>query len=347
MQGWHSYFNDDTVTGVLPIPGRPNGAGNLGNTGNVWANFGLNDLPLNLWDEVDALDTFGDIEDPNSGGWLFSVDAASIGAPGSGVANVHNQVFAPNGGPRDQAGSIFQAAAVPAGNQWAIDGKELGLYWPGPPGCDNLDAYDYNPTPNGQLIFSLANGSPALFGPDAIFGTADDLSGADVFYYDVNIGPLSLVRTPAANYGLLPGDDIDALVRLDPVLWPNAWCFSLAPGSPTLALFPNGSPADTYWSNGFGGLWRGATAAQLGLNIYDNVDALDTGCLQGGGPYGYFGESPSTSVNPFLPLSDAEMQWFAQHAAGNTVPEPATLVLLVAGIFLAVGARNHLVFSRK
>jgi hypothetical protein len=339
----------------------------VGNTGNFWANFGALDLPLNMWDEVDALDTLGDLELPNYGGWLFSVDAASMGRSNidtpdpnnpllslSAVWNVHNNKYTPEGGPRDQAGSIFQAPLQPVGvNQWAIDGVELGLNWPGPPGCDNLNAYDFNPTPNGQLYFSLAKGSPFLDGPDHLPGTADDFSGADMFFYNVLLGQGSLLRAPAANFGLLPGDDIDAFVRLDPVFWPHAWCFSLAPGSPTLANFnnPAGSPADTFWYDDFTHiLSRGATAADLGLNIYDNVDALDTGCLMGGGPgaFVYYGEGPSTVASLFSPLSAAERDWVHHYALGSTIPEPVSgMLLLVAGMWLSVRTRKARLRSRK
>lgn len=80
---------------------------------------------------------------------------------------------------------------------------------------DDLDALalldlDGVVTPGLDLaLFSLAPGSPTLLGPDGVFGTADDLSAADLFLTTFN--NFSCVRHVAGSLGLLAEDNVDAL----------------------------------------------------------------------------------------------------------------------------------------
>ena len=80
---------------------------------------------------------------------------------------------------------------------------------------DDLDALalldlDGAVTPGLDLaLFSLAPGSPTLLGPDGLFGTADDLSAADLFLTAFNNS--SFVRYAAGSLGLLAEDNVDGM----------------------------------------------------------------------------------------------------------------------------------------
>jgi hypothetical protein len=148
---------------------------------------------------------------------------------------------------------------------------------------DNIDDFDMDDLdPSGNLVhdigvyFSLDPASPALGGG----------SGADLFF--AAPGAAFVPFSAAANIGLNPADDIDALVMWDRgalgVMNPlvDVAVFSLAPGSPAL-LGPDGvggtaddlSPGDLLVTsfNGFFCIYLRPN--QLGMLNGDNIDGLD------------------------------------------------------------------------
>jgi len=242
-------------------------------------NIPLAKLGLQPGDDVDAIDIF-DQNSPdmelhlNDAYWHFGVDTATVGS--AGVApDVSSEAFA-----NEAAGDIFWSRGATFG--WPLTGgntREVQESWIGlldgaptpPPDEDNKDALDISGPvfpeegnlPLNAVYFSLTPSSPSLV--PLAYSPADILAtdGAGGFY-----------RVKEANQiGLIPGDDIDALF-MDST---GVFHFSLAPGSPTLGnpvYGGTGSPADIfYW--GMSGLVRVITAAQLGLKVDDNVDALD------------------------------------------------------------------------
>ena len=118
-----------------------------------------------------------------------------------------------------------------------------------------------------NVYFSLDAASPSLVG-----------SGADIYFAPAG-GPFFLFAAPPL-VGLLAGDEIDSLV-----IWDRGGIgavnpgmdfvlFSLAPGSPTLAMFGL-SPAMIFVSDFTGAICPFVGAGQLGLVAADNVDGLD------------------------------------------------------------------------
>jgi len=229
-------------------------------------------LGLQPGDDVDAID-IPDQNSPNMEShlndafWHFGVDTLTVGVAGT-PPDVFSEASA-----SEAAGDIFWSRGAAFG--WPLGGgnvREVQEHWIGllkvPE--DNKDALDISGPvfpaqeylPFNAVYFSLRPGSPSLGG---VFSPADILAtnGTGGFY----------PAKHASEIGLIPmGDDIDALF-MDST---GVFHFSLAPGSLTLPTFalPPGSPADIfYW--GMGGLVRAITAAQLGLKVDDNVDALD------------------------------------------------------------------------
>ena len=193
----------------------------------------------------------------------FSVDALSTGAAGA--------VLLQAGAGEAQADIFYGGTfALPLlANTLAADGDGLPAAAPpalglveasgGPPPFDDLSVLSScRPFPLGHLLFyTLAPGSPGLTPLGA--GPADILVGF--------MGAVSLY-IPAATLGLLPGDVIDALAfRFMPT--PLA-IFSLAPGSPSLALI--GAGAGDLLGSGPVVVIAGAA---LGLAPADNLDAVD------------------------------------------------------------------------
>ncbi|MFP5288164.1 MAG: hypothetical protein ACLGI9_20685 [Thermoanaerobaculia bacterium] len=149
-----------------------------------------------------------------------------------------------------------------------------------PPGAaaggalDNIDAVemdvldtDGNGIHDVDVYFSLDPASPNLL-----------FSGAEIYFAPAGapFGPFSL----PAQIGLQAGDDIDSLVIWDRGVLGVADAgvdfvlFSLAPGSPTLALFGL-SPAMIFVSHFSGNFCPFVGPGQLGLVMADNVDGLD------------------------------------------------------------------------
>jgi hypothetical protein len=285
---------------------------------------------------------------------LFSVDTASVGAPGT---NVNHQATLAGIGPApvnplpdnvaggdpggEAAGDIYvsprfgpfgkylslnTAPVAPRNkNNLLIDEGDLGLQAPqnrgglNTVGEDDLDALemtsplfvdqDGDGMHGDQVFFTLDQFSPTITGGGAGFAVEDVLvsSPADANDAQFNLNPIGNIA-PAAKYadgrdhiGLMAGDVIDALVLSDvtplisaPFFLPltngaldrglDEALFSLAPGSPTLAMFGY-SAADIFYTD-FDTLFFAqgedeyyytlfASAASLGLLPGDNVDALD------------------------------------------------------------------------
>ena len=124
---------------------------------------------------------------------------------------------------------------------------------------DNIHDFD--------VYFSLDPASPNLVA-----------SGADIYFAPA--GAAFGVFSLPAMIGLLAGDDIDSLVMWDRGVLgvPNPGVdfavFSLAPGSPTLAMFGL-SPAMLFVTDFGGGFCPFVASPQLGLQPADNVDGLD------------------------------------------------------------------------
>ncbi|OLE67416.1 MAG: hypothetical protein AUG09_02545 [Acidobacteria bacterium 13_1_20CM_2_68_7] len=158
---------------------------------------------------------------------------------------------------------------------------------------DGIPDYD-DPVlgPGTKLVFfSLGPGSPSLAGavtPDDILKSVPGFIGGFAIYAD-----------GVANIGLLPGDNLNSLALWDAggpagALGPgDEALFTLSPGSPSLTVGanPNMPPGPltpgTIFHTAFvpapGGITVYATAAAIGLDANDVVDALDIGGVWGGG----------------------------------------------------------------
>ncbi len=201
---------------------------------------------------------------------------------------------------------IATATVAHAGdNRLFADDGVLGLQAPAANGSagvgtaeDDLDALELDGTEN--IFFSIDPFSPSV---SPALTTYD--GGPIANYYPVpihmigeTITPDDILRGPAAalgiyaggvkHIGLVPGDDLDALVLsdqtddqfggvimtpngiLDPVI--DTALFSLAPGSPSAGAF---GPGAVFWTDFTGSFSLFATAAELGLTPGDNLNALD------------------------------------------------------------------------
>jgi hypothetical protein len=175
------------------------------------------------------------------------------------------------------------AAGHAAGDMYATDflgtnalvrnQRDLGLAPTSLPGesnqssIDNLDAYDFSPTIVGSLItYTLRPGHLLL-------GTAVGCGG-DIFY----LGATLFFGYPTLGLASCL-DDVDA-IEVDS--GDNIIYYSLAPGSPSLApgspitgCSVGCSPADIFAKIlAPGAAYLFATAADLGLRVTDNIDAL-------------------------------------------------------------------------
>jgi len=233
--------------------------------------------------------------------WIFSGDRAALGQPGTPYRGeaVNNQA----------ASDLWRTGAVPSNNPAAVVAAACGapaLIAPPAPvqvrlqtdyrlqpflgsgmffagmqdNIDDFDLDDFDPTGDRVhdvgIYFSLDAASPSLGGG----------SGADLFFAPPGVGwiPFSI----AANIGLAPADNIDALVMwdraaigvMDPKM--DVAVFSLAPGSPALAG-PDGvmgtaddfSPGDLFVTDFAGYFCLYTRPPQLGMRPQDNIDGLD------------------------------------------------------------------------
>ncbi len=177
-------------------------------------------------DHIDAL-SFGD-DTPLMSGHLivFSVDANSIGRPGSGVPFEFHIDSAPCAGsvpvPAAACGDIFTQTPdggshilAPLGSGYSPGGVAAGdecyARWAGgnaPGAADDLNAFDYTaPADAAGIYFSLAPGSPTLA---AIAATPGDILYSDLSGAAPVIATLGDGAGPAtaANLGIV---DLDAL----------------------------------------------------------------------------------------------------------------------------------------
>lgn len=231
----------------------------------------LNLLP---GDVIDALSYFDDAGAAYT--IYFAVSRGSTGIVGPVTPDVFSEAanVAPGVQP-DQSGDIFSAAdpacgLAPGVHTQVVDGNGLAplapllcyggfgiglaesLGSPPPPANDQIGGFDWGAPGRGLVyptLFSLKAGSPSL-----VPGTNPRLLGG-AEPGDVLItfpAPISTINVfaDAASLGLISGgpgcappacDDIDALS------YGAATLFSLAPGSPTLAIGPT-SPADVFTS---------------------------------------------------------------------------------------------------
>lgn len=228
----------------------------------------------------------------------FSVTRGSVGLPGTGVAG--ESLFG------DHSGDIFVSTLTGSNIQFR-DGNGvminpltpgapspgLGLFEPIPafPPGDDVDALDLRlapvPVPGlGPSIFWSVD--PATAGGVGVY-VGLGATAADVFWSPALVGysGVPTVYAPAALLGLLPGDDIDALVWFEddvggmgsPGPTPDdVAIFSLTPGSPTLAALgylPGTGGADLFITKPGGAVSVFAPAGALGLLPDDDINALD------------------------------------------------------------------------
>lgn len=172
--------------------------------------------------------------------------ASAIGGPQALFRNQDNYDF------------IFSAPAGAGpigGNQDNLDALELDDLDP------SLDKFH-----DVGVYFSLDAASPSLGGasPAAVFFTP--------------VAGVPGVWATVAQLGLIPADDIDALVVWDrgvigaPDPGVDLVLFSLAPGSPSLA---GASPAAVFVSDLAGAFCPFVAANTLGMRVVDNIDGLD------------------------------------------------------------------------
>ena len=196
----------------------------------------------------------------------FSVARGSVGRPGTHVAREAAK------SPPEAHGDEFRVtpfAGLGGGNNVQVL-DENGSTAPGFPLQinDELDALTEHPPslvddgdgiPDRTVFFSLQSGSPELaaIGANGATILASVRGGAPTIYYS------------HTDLGLAATDDIDAICLSEVG---RSVVFSLAPGSPSLA---GRSPADLFMVIGAPSpFFPWATAANLGLQATDNVDAL-------------------------------------------------------------------------
>jgi hypothetical protein len=138
--------------------------------------------------ERDVLDVTGD--QANDVQFYFTVDAASVLAPPSDIMRA--RVGMP---------PVLWAPAAMLGLGAGNDVDALVVWDRGVAGVANAGP--------DLVLFSLNRGSAALAGPDAILGTADDYSPADVFVSDLT--GMFCLYTRFNQVGLLFNDNLDAL----------------------------------------------------------------------------------------------------------------------------------------
>ena len=239
-------------------------------------------------DDIDAL-SFG-LDFASGSGFAdrdaalaFSVAPGSTGLPGSAVAA--QAACSPSQPQADEFSSpldgtnaiVFDGDGQDSG---CPSGPSLGLTEL--PSSDDLNALtelspevvdqDGDGQLNDAVFFSLAAGSPSL----AIFGR----SAADILW---TIGFQPGVYASAADLGLLPEDDIDAMCLRDTGLGPrydsetDVLLFSLAAGSPSLAEI-GARPSDLL----IPGPEVEIQGGRLGLRVADDLNALK--CFQAADP---------------------------------------------------------------
>ena len=215
------------------------------------------DFFVGFFDNLNAI-SYG--KDSLKGPFYFSVDKLSLGLAGTAV---QSQRLAD-----ESAGDVYLNSA--GSNQLFLDEEELGLI-PGFLG-DDLDALAIEDKPNGGLTyFSL---------DDLSFTNFFDTYSSDILLSDGNDN-FSIFADGFSDIGLQDTDNIDALALLDVfepgVLNPgiDKALFSLSSFSDS--LFTTGfSSADILFTDFTGDFSQYVSASELGLDAFDELDALDT-----------------------------------------------------------------------
>jgi hypothetical protein len=213
----------------------------------------------------------------------FSVTRTSFGVAGTAVAT--------ESATGDQPADIFVTTSGTIGtNAQVYDGNgssapSLGLIEPigAFPAEDNLDALDMRISPvvipplGPSVFWSVDPATAVTYGGGA--------TAADIFWAPALPGysGMPVLYAPFFSLGLMPGDDIDAMVYVENgtgVADPgDTVFFSLTPGSPTLAALgyaPGTGGADVFTTSPGAPLpTLFAPAAALGLLATDDIDALD------------------------------------------------------------------------
>jgi len=292
--GVNNLHADDILQKPGPMVAIPNTGMNLGRPG----------------DDLDALSgSRSDVATTQPFAILFSVDRATVGAVGPDPAivamgypyNVQQQAALGQAagdlfmstGLFNRAGPILPLRALGNNTKVINQGDAGGVDFqldpdispddPGVPPIDRLDGVAYFPPFSLRgapafLYFSVSNSSPSLgFLPPAPGGP----SGASIFF-DSNplVGGGEVLYAFGNVMGLLPGDDIDAMIVFDQnndgVFVPESdqIIFSLSRNSPTVVNL-GFSAADLFTWNGTGPRTVFAHAADIGLLASDDVDALE------------------------------------------------------------------------
>lgn len=247
---------------------------------------------------------------------ISPISGVSIGtpAPSNGGGDPGNEaagdLFVSAWYPRfgNPAVTILLDPAVRSRNELKVDESQLGLqapasHWAIPLGADedDLDAVE---VADASIVDSDGDGVPSI-GTPVFFslraGAASFLSHPGTSADDILLSPppggpqydYAVFADGVLDIGLLPGDDLDALCLWDAdgdgVLDPGSdvALFSLAAGSPSLVPGANPnmppppySPGDVYgtaFSGPAGPILYYARAADLGLAINDELNALDIG----------------------------------------------------------------------
>ena len=224
----------------------------------------------------DALDALSYGRDPLITPLYFSVDRVAVGTPGSAV----NMEAAP--GVEEAHGDVFRALPPLGSNVQRIDEEALGLV-PGFFG-DAINALELDSRPRPYTYFSI----------DALSASNNFGNGtlANDILISVGNGVFGLFAQGEAHMGLLPLDDLDALVLLDRgkrgQLEPGldvAW-FSLSTFSPSAFTFTGNpyiagvqqhlSPSDILFTDFTGTFSLAFSAGSIGMRPDDDTVAIDT-----------------------------------------------------------------------
>jgi hypothetical protein len=227
------------------------------------SSLGLQDDFFNgLFDNLDAL-SYG--RDFIGGPLFFSVDRLAMGSVGSAVET--ESLLS------EAAGDVYRSFPGTGSNQLLIDEEELGLT-PVTPGFfgDDVDALAMED--KGNSIFTY-------FSIDDF--SASNFLGAyssDIILSKDGEKSFSIFANGFSDIGLEDTDDIDALALYDVInpgiLDPGKDLALFSLSSFSSSLLGGFSPADILFTDFTGDFSRFASAAEIGLDVWDELDALDT-----------------------------------------------------------------------